>query len=69
MEFWNDEAIDQSWNALIKLAKTYEFILIGGWTCYLHTGAIKSRDIDIIVDFETLAQMRREIPMKKNDVY
>lgn len=68
MEFWNDEAIDQSWNALIELVKTYEFILIGGWACYLHTGAIKSRDIDIIVDFETLAKMKREIPMKKNDI-
>lgn len=68
MEFWNDQALDQSWNALIKLAKRYEFILIGGWACYFHTGTIKSQDIDIIVNFETLSQMKRESSMKKNAV-
>jgi hypothetical protein len=68
MEFWNDQATDRSWNALIELAKEYEFILIGGWACYFHTGTIKSKDVDIIVDFETLNRMKREFFLKKNDI-
>ncbi|MCD6216014.1 MAG: hypothetical protein J7J92_02995 [Candidatus Aenigmarchaeota archaeon] len=65
MEFWNDQATDRSWNILIKLAKKYKFVLIGDWACYLHTGTIKSKDIDIIVDFETLNQMKKEFLITK----
>ena len=66
MEFWNDQALDESWNALITLARKYQFILIGGWACYLYTGTIKSQDIDIIVDFEVLNQIKRDFLVKKN---
>jgi len=66
MEFWNDQAIDQSWNALMELTRKYQFILIGGWACYLLTGTIKSRDIYVIVDFETLNQIKGEFLVKKN---
>jgi len=31
--------------------------LIGGWAIYLHTKALKSKDIGIIVDFQTLNQL------------
>lgn len=66
MEFWNDQATDESWNALIELAKRYEFVLIGGWACYLYKGTIKSHDIVIIVDFETLNQMKIDFLVNKN---
>ena len=68
MEFWNDQATDKSWNALIELSKKYEFILIGGWACYFYTGTIKSHDVDMIVGFETLAQLKREFLVKKIDI-
>lgn len=68
MEFWNNQATDESWNALVELAKKYKFILIGGWACYFHTGTIKSQDVDIIVDFETLNQIKKETPVKKNTI-
>ncbi|MGD2249050.1 MAG: hypothetical protein PVF58_11650 [Candidatus Methanofastidiosia archaeon] len=68
MEFWNDQATDKSWNALIELSKKYEFILIGGWACYLHTGTIKSQVVDIIVEFETLNKLKKEFLVKKNDI-
>jgi hypothetical protein len=68
MEFWNDQATDKSWNSLIELSKKYEFILIGGWACYFHTGTIKSQDVDIIVEFETLNKLKKEFLVKKNDI-
>jgi len=52
MEFWNDEATNESWRVLLGLAKKFKLVIIGGWACYLHTKAIKSRDVDIIVDFD-----------------
>ena len=68
MEFWNDQATDKSWNALIELSKKYEFILIGGWACYFYTGTIKSHDVGMIVGFETLNQLKKEFLVKKNDI-
>lgn len=67
MEFWNDVAMDDSWKVLIEMRKGFDFILIGGWACYLLTKSIKSKDIDIIVDFETLERLRKEFGLKKTD--
>jgi len=65
MEFWNDIATDRSWEVLIRMRREFDFILIGGWACYLLTKAIKSKDIDIIVDFETLGKLRKNYRLKK----
>ncbi len=65
MEFWNDIAIEKSWKVLIGLKKEIDFILIGGWACYLLTRTIKSKDIDIIVGFEELEILRRKYSLKK----
>ncbi len=65
MEFWNDLATDRSWRALINLKKRLDFILIGGWACYLLVKGVKSKDIGIIVDFEALDKLRRDFPLKK----
>ncbi len=67
MEFWNDIATDRSWDVLIKIKKEIDFILIGGWACYLLTKTIKSKDIDIIIDFETLEKIRTKYMVKKTD--
>jgi len=65
MEFWNDVATDRSWDVLISLRKEADFILIGGWACYLLTKTIKSKDIDIIVDYDTLKKLKMKYPLKK----
>jgi hypothetical protein len=65
MEFWNDIATDGSWKVLIWLKKEVDFILIGGWACYLLTKTMKSKDVDIIVDYETLAKMKSKRNVKK----
>jgi hypothetical protein len=67
MEFWHDVLIEKSWAVLLELRKRYEFILLGGWAVYLYTKALKSKDIDIIVDYNTLGLMGRELPLKKNE--
>lgn len=36
--------------------------------CYFHTGTIKSQDVDIIVDFETLNQIKKDFQVKKNSI-
>ncbi len=65
-EFWNDIATDRSWKALIGLRRGADFILIGGWACYLLAKAVKSKDIDIIVDFPTLDRLKAAHGVKKN---
>ncbi len=67
MGFWHDVLIEKSWTVLLELRKRYEFILLGGWAVYLYTKALKSKDIDIIVDYNTLGLMGRELPLKKNE--
>ena len=67
MEFWNDIVTDISWNILIELTRKYNVIVIGGWAIYLYTNAIKSKDIDIIVDFETLSRLKSDYNIKKNE--
>lgn len=65
MEFWNDIATEKSWSVLTKLKGEMDFILIGGWACYLLTKAIKSKDIDIITGFEGLEKLRIRHRIKK----
>jgi len=66
VEFWNDIAIDRSYKIMQELRKKMDFVLIGGWAVYFFTKAIKSKDIDIIVDFENLSKIKLELEMKKN---
>jgi len=66
MEFWNDVVTDKSWEVLIQLSKEFDFILIGGWAAYLHTKTLKSKDIDIVVDFDTLDILVTKYRLKKN---
>ncbi|MBL7160786.1 MAG: hypothetical protein ISS93_02975 [Candidatus Aenigmarchaeota archaeon] len=65
MEFWNDIATDRSWEVLIRLKKEFDFVLIGGWAIYLYTKTLKSKDIDIITDFEALDNIKNRYRLKK----
>jgi hypothetical protein len=67
MQFWNEAVVDRSWRVLIELQKRYDFILIGGWAVYLLAHTSKSKDIDIIVDHDTLQKMRTEMVVKKSE--
>ena len=66
MEFWNSEATDASWEELLKLKRQVKFVLIGGWAVYIYTKLEKSKDIDIIVDYDSLKRLESIYPLSKN---
>ena len=66
-EFWNEELTRKSWEMLIEFNKRYDFVVIGGWAVYLWTKAYKSRDIDIVVDFNCLEKLRKDFRLEKNE--
>lgn len=66
-DFYLRQITSKSWQLLTRLHKAYDFILIGGWAVYLYTQALKSKDIDIIVDYDVLAGLQRDFSLVKND--
>ncbi len=67
MDFYNDLITAKSWKTLRDLKRKIKFVLIGGWAVWLYTKALKSKDIDIIVDYDTLDQLRALYPLTKNE--
>jgi len=67
MEYWNDRITEESWEKLILLKTKVEFVLIGGWASYLYTKLMKSRGIDIIVDYDALEKINTLYGLIKNE--
>lgn len=67
MEYWHDLITEKSLNILQKLKGKFDFILIGGWAVYFLTKKFKSKDIDIIVDIDTLQKLKQEYNIEKNE--
>ena len=67
MEYWHDLITEKSWKILHEINGKFEFILIGGWANYLWTKKFKSKDIDIVIDFNTLSKLKRLYNLRKND--
>ena len=66
MEFWNSDITNESWKELLVLSTKYNFILIGGWAIYLYTKLQKSRDIDMVVDYDQIKLLSVDFEMRKN---
>jgi len=67
MQYWHELVTFKSWEKLQELkAKKLEFVLIGGWACYLWAKSHKSKDIDVLVDLAELARLKAEFSLKKN---
>jgi len=66
-EFYNNLATEKSFQILQDIKKDFDFILIGGWAVFLYTKALKSKDIDIIVDYETLEKLKQKFVVVKNE--
>lgn len=66
MEFWQSVLTERSWTVLKELKDEFDFTLIGGWAVYLWARTHKSKDIDIVVDFETLSGIRKKYDISKN---
>lgn len=67
MEFWSEIILEKSWKVLQKIMGEFNFVLIGGWAVYLWTNSQKSRDIDVIIEYEILDYLKKNYVMKKND--
>lgn len=64
--FYQDLITQKSWRVLENLRKAYDFVLIGGWAVWLYTRALKSKDIDLIVEFDVLGNLKKDYQITKN---
>jgi hypothetical protein len=67
MAYYHDIITQKSWEELKTLNKELKFVLIGGWATYLYTKELKSKDIDIIVNYDELGKFRENYEVVKND--
>lgn len=67
MAYYHDLVTEKSWRELQQLRQRCDFVLIGGWAVYLYAQALKSKDIDIIVDYDQLPQLQKSYELTKND--
>jgi len=67
MEYYQNIITAKSFQILQELKRQYDFILIGGWAVFLYTHTLKSKDIDIIVDYPALEKLRADFDLRKND--
>ena len=67
MDYYHNIITQKSWEELTKLGKTCNFVLIGGWATYLYTKTLKSKDIDILTEYEELGKLRKNYNVTKNE--
>lgn len=65
--YYQDLITAKSFKILQDLRRKYKFILIGGWAVFLYTHSLKSKDIDIVIDYEELEKLRQDFTLIKND--
>lgn len=67
MQYYQDLITDKSFQFLQELSRNYDFILIGGWAVFLFSHALKSKDIDLIIEYGELGRLREKYTVLKND--
>lgn len=67
MNFYHNLITEKSWQLLQALRKKYDFILIGGWAVFLYTKALKSKDIDLVLEFSELEKLKKDFEVSKNE--
>jgi len=65
--FYHDIVTQKSWEELKKLKKSINFVLIGGWAVYLHSKTLKSKDIDILVEYSEIIKLKDQYDFNKNE--
>lgn len=66
MQYYHNLITQKSWQLLRHLKQQLDFVLIGGWAVWLYAKTLKSKDIDIIVDFNQLEKLRLRYDLVKN---
>jgi len=67
MEYYQNLITEKSFKVLQDMRRKYKFILIGGWAVFLYTHSLKSKDIDMIIEYEELEKLKTEFDLNKND--
>lgn len=67
MAYYHDVITEKSWQELKNLHQICDFTLLGGWAVYLYTHGLKSKDIDILVDYDQLPKLQKNFEFVKND--
>lgn len=67
MVYYHDLVTEKSWDELKNLHNICDFTLLGGWAVYLYTHGLKSKDIDILVDYNQLPKLKASFEFVKND--
>ncbi|EKD80266.1 MAG: hypothetical protein ACD_40C00157G0004 [uncultured bacterium] len=67
MAYYHDLITEKSWSELKNLHTICDFTLLGGWAVYLYTHRLKSKDIDILVDYGELPKLQKTFEFVKND--
>lgn len=66
-QFYHHLITEKSFRLLQNLNRQFDFILIGGWAVWLYTRALKSKDIDLILDYDELARLKEQYEVFKNE--
>jgi len=66
-ELYHDLITEKSFKTLQDLKRKFNFVLIGGWAIFLYARALKSKDVDIIIDYDELEKFKREFDVTKNE--
>lgn len=66
-QFYHNLITEKSFQFLLEMKKIYKFILIGGWAVFLYTRSLKSKDIDIIIDYDELGKIKERFALHKNE--
>lgn len=67
MDYYSEIITQKSWQTLTDLRKNFSFILIGGWAVFLYTRSLKSKDVDLVLEFSELEKMRQKFTVVKNE--
>lgn len=60
MELWNEAILEKSQKILFQLKGEIDFIIIGGWACWFYAKTVKSKDIDLYIDFEDFFRLQKK---------
>lgn len=67
MEYYKDLITKKSFEILKDFNRQYNLILIGGWAVFLYTHSLKSKDIDLVIDYDELQKLREKFILTKNE--
>lgn len=67
MEYYHNLITEKSFKTLQDFKRLYKFILIGGWAIFLYTKALKSKDIDVVIEYDELEKLKKNLPLFKNE--